>query len=69
MPSTSRDMAAVFKMGPRIVEGPTNAQGSKAKPASWVRAAQSNLKQHKGWPVSDTSGALSRGPEILKFCI
>jgi hypothetical protein len=33
-PSTSQDTATISKMGPMIVEGPTNAQGSKVKLAS-----------------------------------
>jgi hypothetical protein len=40
VPSTSRDTATVSKMGPKIVEGPTNAQHSKVKPASRIRTAQ-----------------------------
>jgi hypothetical protein len=60
-------------MSPMIAEGPANAQGSKAKLASQVRAAKS--KQRKG--QSDTRGgqqltlssAPSRGHSALKLCI
>jgi hypothetical protein len=36
--STSRDMATISKIDLTIAEGPANDQGSKAKPASRVRA-------------------------------
>jgi hypothetical protein len=45
-PSTSWDMAIVSKTGPMIAEGPAIAQGSKAKPTSRARVAQS--KQSEG---------------------
>jgi hypothetical protein len=39
-------------MGPTIAKGSTKAQGSKAKPASRVRATQSNQSEGR----SDTKG-------------
>jgi hypothetical protein len=44
-PSTLQDMATIYKMGPMIVVGSTKAQGSKAKPTSRVRVAQSNQSE------------------------
>jgi hypothetical protein len=66
-------MTTVSKMGPMIVEEPANAQGSKAKPADRVRAAQSKQSERQ----SDTRGgqklalfeASSRGHGALKLCI
>jgi hypothetical protein len=45
-------MTIVSKMGPTIAEGSSKAQGSKAKPTSRVRAAQSNQSEGQ----SDTKG-------------
>jgi hypothetical protein len=45
-------MTTVSKMGPTIVEGPANAEGSKAKPVRWVRTTQSNQSEGR----SDTRG-------------
>jgi hypothetical protein len=63
-------MAIIYKMGPMISVGSTKAQGSKAKPASQVRATQSNhskgqsdkkggqqlvhLEPHRGDPTSSS---------------
>jgi hypothetical protein len=44
-PSISWDMETVSKMDPTITMGSTQAQDSKAKPASEVRAAQSNQSE------------------------
>jgi hypothetical protein len=38
-------MATVYKMGPMIAVGSAKAQGSKAKPTSWVKAVQSNQSE------------------------
>jgi hypothetical protein len=59
--------------GPHNCRGPVKAQGSKAKLASRVSAAQSNQSEGQ----SDTSdgqemalpGTPLRGPDILKLCI
>jgi hypothetical protein len=52
VPSSSWDMASVSKMGPTIIMGSAKPQGSKAKPASPIRAAQSNHSEGR----SDTKG-------------
>jgi hypothetical protein len=45
VPSTSWDTTTVSKIGPTIAVGSAKAQGSKVKPASQVRAAQSNQSE------------------------
>jgi hypothetical protein len=44
-PSSSRDTATIYKIGPTIVVGSAKTQGSKAKPVSRVRATQSNQRE------------------------
>jgi hypothetical protein len=52
MPYTSWDMATISKIGPMIAKESAKAQGLKVKPASRVRAAQSNHSDGR----SDTMG-------------
>jgi hypothetical protein len=60
-------------MGPTMAVGSAKAQGSKAKPAesgqSRPEQSERGMEQHKGWPTVGTSGAPSRGPDILKLHI
>jgi hypothetical protein len=66
-------MATLSKAGRTIAAGSAKAQGYKAKPASRVRAAQSNQNEEK----SDTTGGQllaypgphQGGPDILKLRI
>jgi hypothetical protein len=46
-PSTSRDMTTISKMGPMIVEGPVNTQGSKAKVTLGVAHSWHLLGPHR----------------------
>jgi hypothetical protein len=39
--TTAWDTEIISPIDPSSVKGPVKAQGSKAKPARWVRAAQS----------------------------
>jgi hypothetical protein len=60
-------------MGPTIDVGSAKAQGSKAKPTdtgqSCLEQLERGMKRYKESPAAHTSGAPSRGADMLKVHI